>query len=121
MRNSIHQGRRLAWRIAAWQFAAAVATAVAWLIAGRREALAALLGGCLVALGSVVFALRYFGRRQPDASEVLMRLIVSTVVKWLVVIGGLIVLLGQWNMAPLPLVTGLAVALMVNVAGLRFQ
>jgi ATP synthase protein I len=121
VRNSIHQSRRLAWRIVAWQFATAIVTAAFWLIAGQREALAAFLGGGLVALGSMIFALRFFPRRQPDAGVVLTRLVVSTALKWFVVIGGLGIVLGRLQMAPLPVLTGLVAALLVNLVSLRFS
>jgi F0F1-type ATP synthase assembly protein I len=121
VRNSIHHGRRLAWRVTAWQLAAAGAVAAVWLVAGRPHALAALLGGALVALGTGIFALRYFGQQAPDAGSVIARLVAATVIKWVLVIGGVGLALGRLGLPPLPLLCGLGAALLVNVVGLRFK
>lgn len=109
------------YRLAAWmllsQVAATALVSLAWLAGGPREALAALAGGGVATVASALFALRYLGGSGVTAGTVLARLFAGTLLKWLVMIGGLYVLLGRLAWPALPVVTGFGAALLAQVAG----
>lgn len=120
--NSIAASRRLAARMVAWQAAAVLATVALFLIQGRRAALGAGLGGCLVVLGTALMALRLFGRGQRiGASMALVDLIVGMALKWVVIIAGLYVLLARWQMPGLAVLAGMGTAMAINLMALRFK
>jgi ATP synthase protein I len=110
-----------AQRLAAWvvlsQVAASALSSLGWLAAGPREALAALAGGAVATVATALFALRYLGGSGVTAGTVLARLFAGTLLKWLVMIGGLYVLLGRLAWPALPVVTGFGAALVAQVAG----
>jgi ATP synthase protein I len=99
------------------QVAATALVALAWLAGGPRDALAALAGGGVATVASSLFALRYLGGSGVTAGTVLARLFAGTLLKWLVMIGGLYVLLGRLAWPALPVVTGFGAALVAQVAG----
>lgn len=122
MMNSIAASRRLAARMVAWQVVAVLVIAALFLIQGRRAALAAGWGGCLVVLGSTLMALRVFGRGQRiGASSALVDLIVGMALKWVVIIVGLYVLLARWRMPGLAVLVGMGTAMAINLMALRFK
>lgn len=122
MINSIAASRRLAVRMVAWQVIAILATAAVFLIQDRRAALAAGLGGCLIALGTALMALRVFGGgHRSSASMALVDLIGGMVLKWLVILVGLYVLLARWHMPGLAVLAGMGAAMAVNLLALRFK
>lgn len=122
MINSIAASRRLAARLVVWQVVVVLATVAAFLIQGRRAALAAGLGGGLIALGTALMALRLFGRGQRvGAGSALVDMIVGMLLKWVVVIAGLYVLLARWQMPGLAVLAGMATAMAVNLMALRFK
>ncbi|TAL89521.1 MAG: hypothetical protein EPN69_14185 [Rhodanobacter sp.] len=106
----------------AWQLVAIFACVVVFLIQGRRAALAAGLGGCLIVLGTALMALRVFGGgRRLGASSTLVDMIVGMVLKWVVIIAGLYVLLARWQMPGLAVLAGMGTAMAVNLMALRFK
>ncbi len=122
MINSIAASRRLVARMLAWQLVAIFACVVVFLIQGRRAALAAGLGGCLIVLGTALMALRVFGGgRRLGASSTLVDMIVGMVLKWVVIIAGLYVLLARWQMPGLAVLAGMGTAMAVNLMALRFK
>jgi F0F1-type ATP synthase assembly protein I len=119
VRNSVQSGRRLAARVFTTQVAASAVVALAWLAAGSREALGALLGGLAVALGTGLFALRYFRGAEP-AGSVLARFAGATALKWVVAIALLYLAIGVLAL-PAPAVgTGLLAGLATSVWALKF-
>ena len=95
---------------------------VGFLAQGRRAALAAGLGGCLIVLGTALMALRVFGRGQRvGASRALVDMVVGMVLKWVVIIAGLYVLLARWQMPGLAVLAGMGTAMAVNLMALRFK
>jgi ATP synthase protein I len=112
----------MAARMVVWQAVVVLVAAALFLIQGPGATLAALLGGCLVMLGTVLMALRVFtGGVRVGAGMALADMIVGMGLKWVVIIGGLYVLLAQWHQAPLPVLAGMGAAMAVNVAALRFK
>lgn len=105
-----------------WQVIAILATAAVFLIQNPRAALAAGLGGCLIALGTALMALRVFGGgHRSSASMALVDLIGGMVLKWLVIFVGLYVLLARWQMPGLAVLAGMGAAMAVNLLALRFK
>lgn len=112
----------MAARMVVWQAVVVLVAAALFLVQGPHEMLATLLGGCLVMLGTVLMALRVFaGGVRIGAGMALADLIVGMGMKWVVIIGGLYVLLAKWHLPLLPVLAGMAAAMAVNVAALRFK
>ena len=104
-------GRRLASRAIGWQAGATALAALAFSLRGAPEALAVLVGGGAVVLGSLLAAwLSYRGGVQP-ATVVLVRWFAGVVVRWIAVLVVLVLGFGIWRLPPLPLLAGVAVAL----------
>lgn len=83
LRNSIAYGWRVASRTAALQVGATlVVTLVASAAFGTRAGVAALCGGVIVAAGTLLFALRMFGRGVTPARSALRSAYAGQVLKW---------------------------------------
>ncbi len=121
VRNSLAHSRRDATRVIAWQAAATVVVAIAFLAQGVNHALAALAGGAIVAGAgwlSVLVALR---GRVAAAGVALGRLLAGLVLKWLLVAVALIVALAVLRMPGLPLLVGVVVAMLALVLAHSFK
>ena len=119
--NSAAAGRRLALRAMAYQMAAVVLVALGFLIQGVTAAIAALLGGTSVVLGSALAANIALGGGVVPARSAFMKLVLGTGIKWLVVMTIFALALGVGRLPPLPLLAGLAVALIVYPLVLNFS
>lgn len=119
--NSAAAGRRLALRAMAYQMAAVVLVALGFLIQGVTAAIAALLGGASVVLGSALAANIALGGGVVPARSAFMKLVLGTGIKWLVVMTIFALALGVGRLPPLPLLAGLAVALIVYPLVLNFS
>jgi membrane-associated PAP2 superfamily phosphatase len=103
-----------------WQLGAALLAGLVFLAWGRCEAVAAAAGAVIVALGTALMSARTFSRLG-DGGVVLMHLLTGMILKWIVVLGGLIMILVQCKLPPLAAITGLVAAYAVNLAALRFK
>ena len=110
MLNSAAAGRRLTLRVVANQAVASLLTAVACLMIGPRDALAALAGGGAMTLGSLVAAWGAFGGGVAGAGAALGRLLLGTAAKWLVVAMGLYLAMAVWRLPAVPALAGAAMA-----------
>ena len=110
MLNSAAAGRRLTLRVVANQAVATLLTAVACLLIGPRDALAALAGGGAMTLGSLVAAWGAFGGGVAGAGAALGRLLLGTAAKWLVVAMGLYLAMAVWRLPAVPALAGAAMA-----------
>ena len=119
--NSAAAGRRLALRAVAYQMAAVVLVALAFLIQDLPAMFAALLGGVSVVSGSALAANVALGGGVVPARSAFLRLLLATVLKWAVVILVFALASGVGRMAPLPLLAGLAVALIAHPLVLNFS
>ena len=108
--NSAKAGRQLALRVVAFQAVATLATSLACLFTGPRDALAALAGGGAMTLGSLAAAWGAFGGGVSGAGMALGRLLLGTAVKWLVVAVGLYLAMAVWRLPALPVLAGAAMA-----------
>jgi F0F1-type ATP synthase assembly protein I len=104
-------GRRLATRAVVWQVTAAALLALAFLAKDGAHALAALLGGGAMALGSFIAARLLFRGGVGTAGSVMGRWFAGMALKWVVVFVVLWLGLVVWRMPPLPLLAGIVAAL----------
>jgi ATP synthase protein I len=118
--NSIAAGRSVAFRAVACQLAAVVMVALLFLAVDWSASLAALLGGIGMVLGNALAASIALGGGVVTARSAFSRLMLGTGLKWLVVITIFAIASGVWRMAPLPLLAGLAVALIAHPLVLNF-
>jgi ATP synthase protein I len=121
VRNTIAAGRRLAARIVIAQAGVSLVVALLFLAQGWRPATGAFAGGVLVLFGTALFAARMFAGDNLGAGLALFRFFTGTALKWLVLLGGLSVLLALWRLPALPVLAGFGAALLVNLMALQFK
>jgi hypothetical protein len=107
-------------RIVLLQLAVALLTGLGFLALGHREAVAAAAGATMVALGTALMSARFFSRLG-GAGLALSRLLTGMFLKWIVIVGGLVVILFQFKLPPLAAITGLAAAYAVYLLAFRFK
>lgn len=115
MLNSVAAGRRLALRAVVYQLAAVLLVALAFLIWGLPQALAAAVGGLAVVAGGLASARVAFGGGVVPAGAAMLRLLVSVVLKWVVVFAVLLLGVGVCKLAPLPLMAGMITGLIAQM------
>ena len=103
MLNSVATGRRLAFRIVLIQLLVAVSIALLFLPQSVNSALAAGMGGGAVVVGSLVLALRSFGRAPMSANAALLRMLVGMALKWVLFLAVMYLALVRFALPPLPL------------------
>ena len=101
--------------------AAVMLVALVFLIQGLSAMFAALLGGASVVLGSALAANVALGGGVVTARSAFLRLVLGTGLKWVVVVTIFAMASGVGRMAPLPLLAGLAVALIAYPLVLNFS
>lgn len=121
MNNSLAAGRRLALKVVLAQVAAAIVVGALFLFEGAASAVAALGGGLVVAIGTALLALRVFRPSLASGAVTMRRFALGTLLKWLVVLGGLFLILVRLRLPPLPTLVGLGAVMLVNVLALRFD
>ena len=115
MLNSVATGRRLVLRAAVWQTAAVLLVALLFLLWGVPHAVAAAIGGLAIVVGALLAAWMAFGGGVLGAVSAVLRLVAGMVVKWVVVIGVLVVGAGLYKLPPLPLLAGVITGLVAQV------
>ncbi|KRA54420.1 hypothetical protein ASD77_07385 [Pseudoxanthomonas sp. Root65] len=115
MLNSVATGRRLVLRAAVWQTAAVLLVALLFLLWGMPQAVAAATGGLAIVVGALLAAWMAFGGGVLGAVSAVLRLVAGMVVKWVVVIGVLVVGAGLYKLPPLPLLAGVITGLVAQV------
>ena len=121
MLNSAAAGWRLALRVAVFQAVATLLTALACLTIGPRAALAALAGGGGMALGSLLAAWGAFGGGVAGAGTALVRLLLGTALKWLVVAVVLYLAMAVWRLPAVPVLAGAAMAAAAFIVSIKYQ
>ncbi len=119
MYNSRAAGRRLATQVVLAQAAAAIIVGLLFLIQGAASALGAFGGGGGVAIGTALLAIRVFRPPPARGAVTMRRFALGTLLKWLVVLGGLFLILVRLRQPPLPVLAGAGAAMMVNWLMLR--
>ena len=120
MLNSAAEGWRQALRVVAFQAVATLLTAAACQVLGPRSALAALVGGGAMALGSLLAAWGASGGGVAGAGTALGRLLLGTALKWIVVAGGLYLAMAVWRLPAVPALAGAAIAAAAFVVSMKF-
>lgn len=121
MDNSLAAGRRLAAGVVAAQAAAATVVGLLFLLRGAESALGAFGGGASVAVGTGLLALRVFRPQLARGAVAMRRFALGMLVKWLVVLGGLFLLLVRLRLPLVPVVVGVGAAAIANWLVLRFD
>ncbi|MEO6967663.1 MAG: ATP synthase subunit I [Rhodanobacteraceae bacterium] len=119
--NSIAAGRRLAVHMVAAQAGATLIAGLLFLVRGIPFAIAAWSGGAVVVVGTALLALRVFAPPPAAGGATLGRFVVGMALKWIVVLGGVYLILVRWRLPPLPVLTGFGVAFAVNVLAVWFE
>ncbi len=119
MDNSLAAGRRLAIQVVLTQAAAAIIVGSLFFVRGAASALGAFGGGVVVALGTALLALRVFRPPLARGAVTMRRFAVGTLLKWLVVLGGLFLILVRWRLPLVPALAGVGAAMLVNWLVLR--
>lgn len=107
-------------RMVLLQLAVAVVAGGIFLAQGRREAMAAAAGATVVAAGTLLLSMRTFAGLG-SGGVALGRLVSGMVLKWIVTLGGLLMILVQFKLPPLAAIAGLAGAYAVNLLAFRFK
>ncbi|HEY8683719.1 MAG TPA: ATP synthase subunit I [Rhodanobacter sp.] len=102
------------------QLAVALMVGLVFLTLGRREAMSGAAGAVIVALGTALMSARFFSGLD-GGGPALSRLLMGMLLKWIVIVGGLIMILVQYKLPPLAAITGLAAALAVYLLAFRFK
>lgn len=107
MNDSARRGKTLALKFAAIQLASTGLAALVFLaLSGMNAARSAVVGGLIIALGTLVFAWRLFATGWPAASAA-RGFYAGEMLKWIWVVGALALALTRGGMEPLPLLIGL--------------
>jgi len=119
--NSLAAGRRLAVQVVLAQVAAAIIVGLLFLVRGAGSALAAFGGGGVVAIGTALLALRVFRPSLARGAVTMRRFALGMLLKWLVVLGGLFLILVRLRLPLVPVLAGAGAAMAVNWLVLRFD
>ncbi|MFT4197146.1 MAG: hypothetical protein QM601_04440 [Pseudoxanthomonas sp.] len=106
MLNSVASGRRLALRAVGCQTAIVLLLALAFLLHGLADALAVLVGGLGMAMGSALAAQVALGGGVVAARSAFVRLLLAALLKWLVAVSIFAIALVVWRLPPLPMLAG---------------
>lgn len=94
---------------------AAVLGLVFWIFAGLASAKSVFCGGLLVAVALVVSGGFFARMRVGNAGAVLLRLAVSSALKWLILMGGAALALTQGGVVPAPFTFGVIAGLVSTI------
>lgn len=107
MSVTARRGKLLALKFAAIQLASTGLAALVFLVlSGMNAARSAVIGGLIIALGTLVFAWRLFATGWPAASAA-RGFFAGELLKWVWVVGAFALALTRGDMEPLPLLVGL--------------
>ncbi len=120
MLNSVPAGRQLARRTVTIQAVATLLASLACLAFGREAAFGAFAGGASITLGSLLTGLGTFGGGVVGAGAVFGRLLLGTVVKWVLVVAVLYLAIAVWKWPALPVLAGMASAASALLVAARF-
>ncbi|HEU4856248.1 MAG TPA: ATP synthase subunit I [Rhodanobacteraceae bacterium] len=119
MDNSLAAGRRLAIQVVSAQAAATVAIGLLFLARGQAWALGGFGGGAVMTLGTALLAFRVFGPPLARGAVTAQRFALGTLLKWLVVLGGLFLILVRLRLPLVPVLAGVLATVLVNWLVLR--
>jgi F0F1-type ATP synthase assembly protein I len=108
-------------RAVAVQAAVATLVALAFLALGTRQALGAAAGGIAMLAGNGLAAEVALGGGIQQAGAAFARLLLGTLLKWLVVLVVVVVALQAWRLPPLPTLAGLVAGVLANLLALNLR
>ena len=111
----------MAARLVSIQLGVSLSVALLFLAQGPRPATGAFAGGALVTIGTALFAARLFVADAPSARSALIGFFAGSVLKWIVLLGGMYALLALYQLPALPVVTGVCLALLTHLVAWRFK
>jgi hypothetical protein len=118
--NSLSAGRRLAAWLVLLQAGVALGTGAVFLLAqGAAAGFAALCGGVTAALGTAAMAACGFSGGVSDGGTALARMLAGMLLKWVVVLGGIGLLMLHWHLPAAAVLTGMAAALLTNLIAFK--
>ena len=120
MHDPVALGRRSALRAVAISAIVAGLVALAFVMQGPQQALAAAVGGGAMVLGNALAAIVALGGGIQTARAAFARLLLGTMGKWVLVTGVLAIALGTWGLHPLPTLAGVVAGLLAYLLGLNF-
>lgn len=120
MHDPVAVGRRTAHRALAIEAVVVALVALAFLVQGPWQALAAAVGGGAVVLGNALAASLALGGGIQSARAAFARLLLATLGKWAVVMGVLAIAFGIWRISPLPALAGVVAGVLAYLLGLNF-
>lgn len=95
--------------------------ALVWLMLDARAALSVMLGGGSATLGSALMAWRSFSRGVVGPYAALFGVLGGIALKWLVIVVALYLALARWALPALPLLAGLAAAMIAPLLAFRMK
>ena len=120
MHDSVAMARRSTHRALAIEAVVVTLVALAFLVQGSQQAVAAAVGGGAVVLGNALAAFVALGGGIQPARAAFARLLLGTLGKWVVVMGVLAVSFGVWRISPLPVLVGVVASMLAYLLGLNF-
>jgi F0F1-type ATP synthase assembly protein I len=108
-------------RAVAIQAAVAMLVAAAFLALGMRQALAAAVGGAAMLAGNGLAAAVALGGGIQPARAAFARLLLGTLVKWVVVLAVVAVAWEAWRLPPLPTLAGLVAGVLAYLLALNLR
>lgn len=120
MRDSVAMARRYTHRALAIEATVVMLVALAFLVQGWQQAVAAAIGGGAVVLGNALAAFVALGGGIQPARAAFARLLLGTLGKWAVVMGVLAIAFGMWRISPLPALVGVVAGVLAYLLGLNF-
>ncbi|MHB8913373.1 MAG: hypothetical protein ACYC42_12120 [Lysobacter sp.] len=121
MHDPVAAGRRSAYRALATEAIVSTLVALAFLAQGPWQALAAAVGGGAMILGNALAASVALGGGIRRAQVAFARLVLGTLAKWAVVMGGLACAFGVWRLPPLPTLAGVVAGVLAYLLGLNIS
>lgn len=118
MHDPFSSRRRSLARAVLLQAATVVVVALGFLVKGPPWSLGALAGGGVVVTGAWLSGRLALGRRADPAAGALLRVLGGVLVKWCVVLGGLLVAVVVAGLPPVAVLVGVVAALVVQMATL---
>lgn len=110
MSTQLAHGQRLVPRIALAEAATTSLTALGFALASAQHALAVLLGGVLVVVGTLLFGWRMFAAGVGSSGTALASMLVGKAMQWITLALGLFLVIGVWHWPVVPVVSGVIAA-----------
>jgi F0F1-type ATP synthase assembly protein I len=119
MSNPLVHRYRLVMRVVVLQTGIALLAAIAFLVLkGTGAAVAALVGGLVVASGTALFGWRMFAPGIAGGATLTRAMFAAVALKWVWFIGALYLALARWRLDAAPLLVGLVAAQLGHWAAL---